>query len=69
MSSVEFLPIIAAEVKKVSGSRKTGWRCLVLVDDAPMCMSHHPTKRLAIEAGGKMVKVYMDINYKKGRNR
>lgn len=65
MSNVEFQPVIAAEIKKVSSRRKTGWRCQILVDEIPVFMSHHPTKRLAESQAEKMMEAYTEVHYKK----
>lgn len=60
-----YWPIIASEIKKVSSSRKTGWRCRILIDDAPVFMGHYSTKRLAEIQAGKMVEAYTEVHYKK----
>ena len=58
-----FSPLIKAEVQKVSSSRKTGWRCQVLVNDSPMFTSHHPTKSWAEHDAAKMLEAYTEVHY------
>jgi hypothetical protein len=58
-----YSPLIKADIERVSFSRKTGWRCKILIDDAPICISHHHTKSWAEHEGARMLKIYTEVHY------
>jgi hypothetical protein len=59
-----FEPLIKADIQKVSFSRKTGWRSVVIVGGCPMVTSHHPSKASAENLAAEMLKTYTSIHYK-----
>jgi hypothetical protein len=58
-----FEPIITCKITRISRSSRNSWRAETLVDDCPMCMSHHDTKAAAESRCEDMIKAYAEAHY------
>ena len=56
-------PPIRCEVRRVSHSKRHGWRAVVTVGGCQMATSHHPTRDAAEAHAAGMMAAYTEAHY------